>query len=275
MAREYFTAVDGTRLARHAWFPQGDLQGVVLLAHGFGEHAGRYERLAASLTQRGFALLALDHRGHGHSEGERAFVAGPELLAGDFLAFAGTVASELPGRQLILFGHSMGGPIAAQAALRQPELFAGLILSAPYLQPGRPAPPLLRIALAALARVLPRAAVERIPPTQLSHIEAEVKAYAEDPLVYHGSVTARSAHSLLAAGTQVLQQATRLTLPLLILHGEADAIAASGGSVGLAAAAAAPDKTLRLFPDGRHELLNDLDSGEFLETIGNWLQSRF
>jgi alpha-beta hydrolase superfamily lysophospholipase len=272
---DHHVTADGTRLARYAWQPAGTPRALLLLAHGYGEHAGRYEALAAMLVTEGFALQAVDHLGHGHSEGERAFVPAADRLAADFLAFSRARAGEQPGVPLVLLGHSMGGAVAAQVALHSPELFSGLILSAPYLEPGRPAPAALRGALALLARVLPRSGVERIPARHLSRIEAEVTAYDTDPLVYHGSVPARSAHSLLSAGRQVLQRAQELALPLLILHGLADAIAGSGGSRELHDRASAADRTLRLYPEGRHELLNDETRSEFLTEIRSWLGSRF
>jgi alpha-beta hydrolase superfamily lysophospholipase len=272
---DHHLTADGTRLARYAWQPTGPVRALVLLAHGFGEHAGRYGPLAAALTARGFALQAVDHLGHGRSQGERAFVPAAGRIAADFLEFTRAVAQESPGVPLVLLGHSMGGATAAQVALLEQDSFAGLILSAPYLEPGRPAPAALRAAVALLARVLPRAAVERIPPGQLSRISAAVTAYETDPLVHHGSVTARSAHSLLSAGAGVLRQAPELTLPLLILHGTADAIAGSGGSRKLHEAASSADRTLRLFPDARHELLNDEVQHEFLTEISDWLDRRF
>lgn len=247
----------------------------MLLAHGFGEHAGRYARLAESLNSLGFALQAVDHRGHGRSGGERALVPASNTVASDFLAFAESVRAEQPGLPLVLYGHSMGGVVAAQAALASPAWFNGLILSSPFLYPDRPAPAALRSGLKLLARVMPRLGVEKIPAEHLSRIPAEVTAYRTDPLVHQGSVPARTASSLLQAGSAVLAQAAGLTQPLLIVHGEADRIAGVEGSRQLHAAAGAQDRTLHVVPAGRHELLNDTVQDEFLQLITGWLASRF
>lgn len=265
----------GTQLARFNAEPGGVPRAQLLLAHGFGEHAGRYQPLANALTARGFALHALDHLGHGHSPGQRAFVPAAGRLAADFRSFAEAVQAEKPDVPIVLFGHSMGGAVAAQVALQAPELFSGLILSAPYLQPGRAAPAILRSAVALLARIAPHVGVEKIPASQLSRIPEQVAAYDSDPLVFHGSVPARSAHSLLTSGAWVLQNAAVLQMPLLILHGGADSIAASSGSTEFHARAESDDKTLRIIDDGRHELLNDLSSAEFLTELLSWLDSRF
>lgn len=265
---------DGLTLRAVTWRPAGEPRAAVVLAHGYGEHAGRYGPLARALTRGGYALFALDQRGHGRSGGERARVRDTRVLVRDLDRFAEGVASELPGAPLVLFGHSMGGAVAAELALARPDLFAAMVLSAPYLAPARAAPGWLRAVVGALAAVLPGVPVERLDPNDLSRDPSEAAAYAADPLVHHGPVVAVTAAALLAAGERVLRDAGRLALPLLVLHGAEDRIAAPEGSRRLVAAAASADKTHIEFPGAYHEVMNDLDREAFLSAVTAWLDER-
>lgn len=267
-----FSTADGTRLHVHRWLP-AEPAGHVYLLHGFGEHAGRYRELAEVLNGAGWALHAVDHRGHGLSGGRRAIVPSPTTVAEDYLEF---VNSE-PSRDgpLVLLGHSMGGAAAVQVALRAPGRFAGLILSSPFLEPGRP-PGRLEVAAAGLlSRIAPAAVVTRLNSDSLSREKTEAEAYDDDPLVHHGGVPARSAHSLLLAGREATDRAGELELPLLILHGAHDTVAGVAGSRRLLAAAGSRDRQIIEFEDGLHELMNDRERGSVYAAIRDWLGERF
>lgn len=272
MREPWFSAKDGTRLRLYRHEPAGRPRAHVYLLHGFGEHSGRYSRLAAELNGAGIALHALDHRGHGRSEGARARVNSPQAVSADYLAFL----SAEPDRTepVFLLGHSMGGPAAVQVALADPERFSGLVLSSPYLQPTRQPPPVLLAALRLLRRVLPGLSVERLSSADLSRQSEESDAYDADPLVHHGGVSAITASALLEAGQQVLARAAELQLPLLILHGARDAIAGIDGSRRLLAAAGSRDRRIVEFEQGFHELMNDSDREEFYRELLDWLEDR-
>lgn len=269
---EFTVTRDGVRLAVKRWRPGREPAANVYLLHGFGEHAGRYGRLAEVLTAAGYSLTSLDHRGHGRSEGRRATVPDAHRLADDWLDFLAAEPSD--GLPRILMGHSMGGPVAAQVALEQPEGYAGLVLSSPYLQPTEPPPALLVAALGVLRAVAPGLTVEKLSSADLSRQPEEAAAYDEDPLVHHGGVSAVSAHSLLSAGRDVLERADQLKLPLLILHGARDNIAGIEGSRQLLAAAGSRDKRIVEFEEARHEVMNDLDREQFYSELLDWLGYR-
>ncbi len=269
---EFTTTRDGVRLAVKRWQPSVPRLANVFLLHGFGEHAGRYDRLGRELSAAGYSLTSLDHRGHGRSGGPRAVVPDAQRLAGDWLDFLASEAGD--GLPRVLMGHSMGGPVAAQVALAGPGEYAGLVLSSPYLQPARPPSAFLVAALGVLRTVAPGLTVEKLSSADLSRQPEESAAYDDDPLVHHGGVSARSAHSLLTAGRFVLDRAGELELPLLILHGAKDSIAGIEGSRQLLAAAGSRDKRIVEFAEARHEVMNDLDREQFYAELLDWLAYR-
>ena len=164
---------------------------ITLLAHGYGEHAGRYEHVAAMLVGLGAVVYAPDHLGHGRSSGERALVDDIETLVTDLHAVADRARADHPGLPVVLVGHSMGGLIAARFAQRYLDELAALVLSGPVVG-GNPA----------FEMLLEMDPIPDIPidPAILSRDPAVGAAYAADPLVYHGPF-----HKATAAGAGELR----------------------------------------------------------------------
>ena len=126
-----FAAGDGLTLYEQSWLPLGEPRATVIVVHGVTEHGGRYARLANELNRRGYAVHAMDLRGHGRSDGDRILIREFDQYLDDLELFVGRVAERQAGKPLFLFGHSMGGAIVALlAATRQPDA-RGVILSAP------------------------------------------------------------------------------------------------------------------------------------------------
>lgn len=265
---------DGVALATHRWDPASSREprATVLIAHGYAEHAGRYDALAAALTGAGFAVAALDHRGHGASGGRRADIERFGLLVDDFAAFARAEAPESARRAV--FGHSMGGAIALGYAARVGTELAALVVSSAFLRSAVPSPPWLEPVARVLARIAPQLPVQRLDSADLSRLPDEVRAYDEDPLVYRRPVKARMALQLLAGGRAALASAATIDAPTLIVHGGADAVAHPDGSRALAAVMG--DRAeLKIYDGGYHELLNDRDRERVLADVVAWLEARF
>ncbi|MEX2535474.1 MAG: lysophospholipase [Trueperaceae bacterium] len=263
----------GLTLHTLAWRPAANARGVVVLAHGYGEHAGRYDDLAGELTGRGFEVHALDFAGHGKSAGRRGEVADFYNLVRDLGAFVDEVRSQTPGLRCGLMGHSVGGAVSAILCSRSPSPVDALVLSAPYLRHGEPVPQRRLRLLQLLARFLPRLGVNRVDPDYLSRLPAEVEAYRNDPLVFHGKASAQTALELLK-GVQALELAPHLTVPLLLIHGNQDRIADPVASGELSRRVGVSDMTFELVAGGYHELLNDLEQERIRERIGDWLEAR-
>lgn len=260
----------GRGLSGYVWRAQAPAANL-LLSHGFAEYAeryvARYGRLVSKLNQLGLDVYAFDLRGHGRSPGARGVVDLNAAIA-DHRAARRLLASD--GKPLFLFGHSLGGLVAAASAAEDQAALAGVVLSAPALAISAPAH--LR-AIASLAGLL-APAVRLTPPLDaegLSRIAEEVEAYRSDPMVSDPRVPARTGASAIVAAERAWRRYAGWTLPVLVLHGEADRATDPEGSKRFHAAIASADKQLVLYPQGRHELLNDLDRDAAMSAILAWL----
>jgi acylglycerol lipase len=277
----FFTGRHGRLLYGQRWEPWPQLQGTapapVVLVHGFAEHIGRYENLGRALAASGRTLWAMDFAGFGRSDGPRG-IPGPvdDVLADmdRLIAAAGTAAGQRAGHGVgpkpVLLGHSMGGAFAAAYALDHADQLSGLVLSAPAVHlAGRPKWQV--VPAEGLAAVAPRIGLGRIDPARLSR-DPEVGAqFAADPLVWHGTVPARTAVEMYRAGRLVMKRAGELTLPLLVLHGEADAIVPVDSSRRLYAAVGSRDKQLRVFKGLLHEVFQEVGKQEAIAVLLEWL----
>jgi alpha-beta hydrolase superfamily lysophospholipase len=274
---ERFTTPDGLSLYGQRWLPELPAGTVVAVVHGFVEHSGRYARLAEHLNRQGYAVYAMDLRGHGRSEGPRCFVRRFDQYLEDLDLFLDRVAAAEPDKPLFLFGHSMGGLIVAQWAISRPARQAaarGLVLSGPALRVGRRLFPLLRH-LAWIASLLaPRMPVVRLGWRRISRDPAVVEDFRRDPLVFHGRFPVRTGAEILAAMRSVGRRMERLESPLLILHGTGDCICDVEGSLQLDRRAGSTDKTLRLYNGLYHDLFHEPERAEVLADLLAWLDAR-
>jgi acylglycerol lipase len=265
---------DGLRLHTARWLPAGDPQALVMIVHGVGEHSGRYTHLARQLTARGYAVCALDHRGHGHSEGPRAYFDDFTQAVDEVAQFAGQLRAEYPGHRLFMFGHSMGALVSLLYTLRHQNHLAGWISSGTTLNLDTSAHALLVRAGQLLSRIMPRLPYTRIATGKLSRDPRVAQAYESDPLVYHRPLRMGMVNAMVEYGQRARQQLAKLRLPLLILHGGADAITPATGSQLLHERAASPDKTLKIYDGLQHEILNEPEGEMVMEDITAWLDSR-
>lgn len=270
-----FQADDRSTLFRQAWLPESRPRATVLVVHGFAEHSGRHAGYAAQLAGQGYAVHAFDLRGHGRSEGARAYVDRFERYVGDFDCFVQIVREETPRGPVFVFGHSMGGSIAALWAVdRQPDT-AGLVLSAPALHVAPEIFPVLRRLAALVGRWLPRLRLVRLGCRYLSRDPAVVEAFRADPFAFHGRFPARTGAEILRGGREVLRRAEALRTPLLILQGTADRVVDPGGAEVLAARAGSADKTLRQYEGLYHEVLSEPERDQVLADLLTWLDAHY
>ena len=177
----YFVNKDKMQIFWRCWLPQdGQPKGIVILCHGLSEHSGRYGAFAASLIKSGFGVYALDHQGHGLSEGDRSYVNRFQDLVQDVLQFTDIVKGQHVqlARRFFLVGHSMGGLIAVHTVLANAQQYAGVVLSAPALKPDpKTATPFIKAVARVLSYVFPKLALRKLPLDGLCSDPAVVHDY--------------------------------------------------------------------------------------------------
>lgn len=275
--------VGDTRLHTYEWGATSGAsaspRAVLVLAHGYSEHAGRYDRLAGELASLGYATIALDHRGHGRSEGPRATCARFDDFTDDYASLVSWARARYPEVPLYALGHSMGSLVALRYALGDTGggVLAGLVVSGVALRPAREVlsplrPPIQRL-VGLLARYRPELPI--VPP-RLSRLCGDpdvVAAFRDDELCYRGFVRARLVDQLLAAAEDAAARLHELRLPLLILHGARDVVTDPRGARQLHECAASTDKTLAVFAGLDHEVLFEKGSPA-IPTLAGWLDAR-
>jgi alpha-beta hydrolase superfamily lysophospholipase len=273
-----FTASDGDNLALQEWPLPDDvrLRGVVVLVHGLGEHAGRYNHVAQRLAHWGFAVRGYDHYGHGESGGVRGALPVATRLIDDLADVLESTRTRMQSKlPLIVLGHSLGGLVAACLVGWRRAPVDGLVLSSPALDPGLN--PLQKILLATLPRIAPNLTVGNgLDPKFISHDPAVVAAYKADPNV-HDRISGSLARFIAEAGPKVLERASQWTVPTLLMYAGADKLVDAKGSRAFAAAAPANLVQSHCFEGLYHEIFNEPEpqSGPVFETLKNWLDQRF
>lgn len=264
---------DGVELFSRSW-PVENPRACIAAAHGYGEHSGRYEHIADRLNAEGYSLYTYDQRSHGHSPGTMGFIKSFDRLVEDFGAFTDRLAAQLGHPAEFIFGHSMGGLVAAlHVERRQPKL-KGLVLSSGALKVADDVAPLMQKISGVMSVLLPKLPVHRVDPAGLSHDSSVVAAYEADPLVYHGKIHARTGHGMMSHIQEAIARADRITQPVLLLHGTDDSIATCDGSRDLHAKVGSEDKTLKLYEGAYHEVFNDDQKEQFMQDVLDWLNAR-
>jgi alpha-beta hydrolase superfamily lysophospholipase len=231
---------------------------LALLAHGYGEHIGRYEHVAAALQAAKAAVVGPDHEGHGRSAGQRAVITDFEDVVDDLHDVAQRTAARYAGLPQVLIGHSMGGLIAVRYAQRYGSELGALVLSGP--------------ALGARALVEQLLTLETIPdtpldPSVLSRDPAVGTAYATDPLVWHGPFQRPMLQAMAAALDAVEAGPSLGDLPTLWVHGEADQLVPLAATRPLIEHLRGTRFEEHIFAEAQHEVFNEINRDEVLRVV--------
>ena len=271
-----FVASDGENIAVQDWPLAQEVpkRGLVLIVHGLGEHAGRYDTLARGLNDWGFAVRGYDQYGHGRSGGPRGGLTSAQRLLDDLGDVVDDTRTYMPpAAPLILLGHSLGGLVAAQFVAQKIRPVSALVLSSPALDAGLT--PVQKALLAILPKIAPNLRIGNgLNPRLLCHDPAVVAAYKADKLV-HDRISARLALFIAEGGPAVIQQAVHWTTPTLLLYAGADRLVDPAGSRAFAAAAPQEVVTAQCFDALYHEIFNEPQSGSVLRALQRWLDARF
>lgn len=266
---------DGLDLFWRGWLPRSP-RAVVVIVHGLAEHSGRYGHVGRHFAARGWAAYALDARAHGRSPGPKVHVAGFEDFLEDVRSTLAFARERHPDRPVFLLGHSQGGLVVLQYALRHPEGLPGIVVTSPFLgaHPSVRPSAAFRLALAALLRLAPRLLLPSgVDPGRISRDPEVVKAYVQDPLVSRRVSPAWYA-ALRRAQTEVRAGAARLEVPCLILASPDETLVDPQAVRRFVAEASAARVASSWWAGLRHELLNEPERERVLARIDEWLDAR-
>lgn len=281
----FISNADGTRVVTYTWANvTGQPLGVVQIAHGLAEHGERYDRFALALNAAGFAVHAVDHRGHGRTANGRLGDFGTAGFAGliaDVAQFGEVLRVQHDGLPLYLFGHSMGSFAAQAVLLDHAPTWSGVVLS------GSTALDVVAAGMANAPADAPQGLEafnagfdHRTGYEWLSRDDAEVDAYVADPWC-GWDVPDDLIPSLFAPAPRLADPALlsgiRNDLPILIVSGDADPLAGGGALLQLLGQryreAGLTDVTVQLYPAARHEILNETNRSEVTADIVAWLRT--
>ncbi|BCO38230.1 alpha/beta hydrolase [Mycobacterium heckeshornense] len=269
-----FDGVGGVRIVYDVWVPDIAPRAVVVLSHGLGEHARRYDHVAERFADDGLVTYALDHRGHGRSGGKRVRLRDISEYTGDFDRLVGIATKAHPGCKCIVVGHSMGGAIVFAYGVERPDNYDLMVLSGPAVAAHTAVSPVLARAAKILGAIVPGLPVQELDVNAISRDPAVVSAYNSDPLVHHGKVPAGIARALLLVGETMPHRAAALTAPLLVVHGSEDRLIDVGGSRQLVECVGSADVELKVYPGLYHEVFNEPERNQVLDDVVSWINAR-
>ncbi|MFC5932760.1 MULTISPECIES: alpha/beta hydrolase [Mycobacterium avium complex (MAC)] len=262
------------RIVYDVWTPEVAPRAVLVLAHGFGEHARRYDHVARRFGAAGLVTYALDHRGHGRSGGKRVLVRDIHEYTTDFDTLVGIATREHHGLKCIVVGHSMGGGIVFAYGVERPDNYDLMVLSGPAVAAQDQVSPLLALAAKVLGGIVPGLPAQELDADAVSRDPEVVAAYRNDLLVYHGKVPAGVGRALLQVGETMPQRAPALTAPLLVVHGSDDRLIPVAGSRRLVECVGSADVELKVYPGLYHEVFNEPEREQVLDDVVGWITAR-
>jgi acylglycerol lipase len=254
------------------WEPEISFRAVVCLVHGLGEHTGRYAHVAAALNDAGYAVLGFDLRGHGKSEGLRGHTPTYDALMDDIGRLLVEAAQRYPGKAQFIYGHSLGGNLVLNYALRRKPPLAGVVATSSGIRVGKPLPATQLTMAKVMNKLQPTMQMPNgLALDNLARDPEVIRAYKSDPLV-HGKISVRLAVGTLQAGEWALAHAAEFPLPLLLVHGSADELTSAAATQEFAGKVRG-DCTLKIWDGFYHETHNEPEKAEVLKFMIDWLWS--
>jgi acylglycerol lipase len=266
-----FKGVRNANIYYQAWLPEGDVKAVLFVVHGLGEHCGRYMNHVNYFVPLGYAVYGLDHLGHGKSDGEQEVIQRFEDYTDTLTIYYQMVKGWQPGKPIFILGHSMGGLITCTYLLDHQDFFKGAIISAPAIKVSENISSMTITMGKVLSRIAPKAGILALDAGAISRDPAVVKAYADDPLVFHGKTPARLASEMLKAMMRVTAETKKITLPFIVIQGSEDKLIDPAGAQMLYDQAGSKDKTLKVYQGLYHEVHNEPEREVMFKDVETWL----
>lgn len=265
-------SADGLTIFGQYWQPETTPKALICIVHGMGEHSGRYPYFVEYFVPKGYAVFALDHRGHGKSGGQKGHMPSYDSMMNDMDKFIAEANVLFPDTPKIIYGHSMGSNVAANYAIRRkPSGIKGLLLSSPYFRLAFN-PPAWKVSLGKfMSGILPSLSQPTgLDASTISRDAKEVEKYKNDPLV-HDKMSAAFFVNISAAGEYAIANAAQLAIPTLVVHGDGDKLTAYSGSEAFVAASNGK-ATFKGWPGRYHETQNDLGKEEVFAFEEAWFE---
>jgi acylglycerol lipase len=269
---ETIEEASGLEIAFRSWRPAGKARGTIMVVPGFNAHSGSYEWVAEQFVDDHLAVYAVDLHGRGISSGERFYVEAFEDYVHDVETVMAIVKTREPESPIFMLGHSAGGVVACLYTLDHPHDLTGLICESFAYE--LPAPDFALAVFKGLSHIAPHAHVLHLANESFSRDPNVVAAMNDDPLISHETQPTQTMAAMVRADERLKKEFPLITLPVLIIHGTADKNTRPSGSQHFFDEAGSPDKTLKFYEDGFHDLLNDTGKEVVMQDIHEWINGR-
>jgi acylglycerol lipase len=265
---------EGLNIFGQTWSPEGSPRAVIALAHGLGEHSGRYAHVAAFFAAAGIATVAYDRSGHGKSEGKRGHTTSYDLFYDEIADLTVHARRQFPNIPVFLYGHSMGGNIVLNHVLRNKiKDVAGVISTGSVIQLAfKPNPFIIGIGRLTLKFYPSFTQNNQLDVKNLSKDPKVIAAYIADPLV-HDRLTSAGGLGIIDAAQYLCDHPTTFPVPLYIAHGANDKVTSAPGSVWFANNYNG-DITLRIWNELTHEIHNEPEQLQVLGEMLDWVNGK-
>ena len=271
-----FKSQDGLNIFyRH--YPSSNEKARIVIAHGLAEHSGRYGNVIERLFPKDISIWALDHRGHGQSDGPRGHISSFDEYLSDLNGMIEIAKTDVPENiKCFLLGHSMGGLIALMFAFKNPDMIDGLVVSSPGLGMKVKVPSFKMVMGKIMSSIWPTLSLgNELDSSKISRDKEVVKKYDNDPL-RHGKVSARWFTEFLATMEKAHRLAPTMKLPILMQVAGNDHLVDAQASKLFYKKLTVEDKTLHFYDGLYHEVYNELepDRKQVLDDLENWIMAR-
>ena len=270
------TSIDGVKIFyRH--YPADSERARMVIAHGLGEHSGRYGNVVERMLPKGISVWVPDHRGHGQSEGKRGHVLNFDEYLSDLRLSVDLAGENRPkGMKRFLLGHSMGGLIVLNFSQQFPDLMDGVVASSPALGMAIEIPAVKKALASLMSHIRPGMTMgNELDAGKISHDQKVVRTYKSDPLV-HDRVSVRFFTEFLAAMETAHAKVSGLKVPMLLQVAGNDKLVNARSSTQLFENLDLEDKTLHVYEGRYHEIYNEVEDlrKDVFEDLENWLEKR-
>lgn len=268
---EYFkTKTEGVELFYHIDNVEKPKANIII-NHGFAEHIGRYDYVAKCLVDAGYNVLRYDLRGHGKSKGPKGYIESYLDFLLDADAMVDLMKSINPGLETYMIGHSMGGLITTLYGVNYPDKLNGQILSGAANGKIPGANKIMAKGLSIAAKLMPFKQLKNPVGAELCSVTEVVEDYIKDPFVLKSATFNFYNEFFNKATDDVINNLDKYNLPVLILHGEKDAIVPASISENLYDKISSENKELVIYPNLFHEIFNEKTKDEVIDKVISWL----